>query len=184
MKPIFCTRKPVLCAALVALTLSGGSVHADAPVGGTIRREVQGDYRKFTAAETSRQYDRIKQVVETFFSPSLTVYTPSGKTLNYAQFLEEMKATTHETLAVQENAFHPQTLKRQGNTLADTGIYQFTRTFLGLDGDFGKKGLTYQLNERSHYQGEWVKTGQSWRLQSLHLSGRRQIVNGKLFLNG
>lgn len=170
--------------ALAALALTGGSTRADAPVSRATQQKIQNDYQKFTAAETSREYDRIHQVTGSFFSPTFTVHTPGGKVLNYAQFLQEMKATAHETLAVQENAFHPHTLRRQGNTLTDTGVYQFTRKFLDIDGDFGAKGKTYQLSERSNYQGKWVKTGPLWRLQSLRLFGRRQIVNGKPFLNG
>lgn len=171
-------RVAALCAALSGLTLAAaGSARADAA-----RREIQGDYRRFTAAETRLQYGRIRKAVVSFFSPSFTLYTPSGKTLSYAQFLTEMKAVTTENRTVKEDVFHPQTMTRRGNALTETGVYVFSRTFLDVDQDFGAKGLPHSLSERTHYRGEWVKTGGHWTLQSLRLSGRTQIVDGKKFV--
>lgn len=177
MKLIFC-RTAALCTALSGLTLAGGALQAGVP-GGADRREIQNDYRRFTAAETSGQYDRIKQVAASLLSPSFVLHTPSGKTLDYAQFLAEMKDGTKENSEVKENTFHPQTVTRQGDALAETGVYVFSRTALDVDGDFGAKGLSHSLSERTDYQSRWVKTGGHWRLRSLRFLGRTQIVDGK-----
>ncbi len=177
MKPTFC-RTAALCTVLSGLTLAGGALQAGVP-GGTARQEVRSDYRRFTAAETSGRYDRIKQVATSFLSPSFVLRTPSGKTLDYTQFLAEMKDGTKENSKVKENAFYPRILTRQGNALTETGAYVFSRTALDVDGDFGAKGLPHSLSERTDYRSEWVKAGGHWHLRSLRLLGRTQIVDGK-----
>lgn len=163
---------------LSGLTLAGGSLQASVP-SGTARQKVQSDFRRFAAAETTLKYDRIEQAVVSFFSPSFVLYAPSGKTLSYAQFLAEMRDITKENRAVKENAFYPKTVTQQGSTLTETGVYVFSRTALDVDGDFGTKGLPHSLSERSNYRSQWIKTGGHWRLQSLRLLGRTQIVDGK-----
>lgn len=177
MKITFC-RTAALCTALSGLTLAGGALQAGVP-GGADRREIRSDYRRFTAAETSGQYDRIKQVATSFLSPSFVLHVPSGKTLDHAQFLAEMKDGTKENSKVKENTFYPRTLTRQGNALTETGVYVFSRTALDVDGDFGVRGLPHSLSERTDYRSEWVKTSGHWRLRSLRLLGRTQIVDGK-----
>ena len=166
------------CSVLSGLALATGSLHAGVPSGST-HRELQSDYRRFTVAETTLQYGRIEKAVTTFFSPTFVLYTPHGKTLNYSQFLNEMKAVTTENRAVKENAFHPGTITQQGNRLTETGVYVFSRTFLDVDQDFGAKGLPHSLTERTNYRSEWVRSGGRWHLQSMHLLGRTQIVDGK-----
>lgn len=158
----------------VALALSAGSAHAD-----NARREIQGDYQRFTAAETSRHYDRIKQVTDAFFDPGFILKTGKN-TLNYAQFLTEMKATASETHKVQENNFRTYTLRQQGSSLLESGVYTFSRTATDPDGDFGAKGLTHQVNFQTTYQSVWVRSGGHLRLQRLQFVDQRKVVDGKL----
>lgn len=157
-----------------ACALSAGTAHAD-----NARREIQQDYQRFTAAESSQQYPRIKQVADAVFSPTFVVKTGKN-TLPYDKFLQEMKAMTLETRTVQQNTFRTISLRRQGESMLENGVYVFNRTALDPDGDFGAKGLTHQVNFQAHYQSVWVKRGGKLRLQSLQFVDRQEVVDGKL----
>ena len=167
-------RKQLRLALVAAFALSAGSAYAD-----NARREIQTDYRRFTAAETSRQYDRIKQMADAFFTPTFTLKTGKN-TLNYAQFLMEMKATANEIRTVQENTFRTRSLRRQGNSLLESGVYTFSHTAIDPDGDFGAKGLMHRINFQTTYQSVWVNIGGRLRLQSLQFVDRHEVVDGKL----
>ena len=167
-------------AALAAFALASGSLQASAPSRAD-RREIQSDFQRFTAAEATLKYDKIKPVVESFFSPSFVLHTPSGKTLSYAQFLQEMQAVTQENRDVKEDAFTPQSATMEGNTLTETGVYVFSRTFIDVDKDFGPLNQPHSLSERIRYRSVWTKTGGHWKMQRMDLLGRTQIVDGKPF---
>ncbi len=173
--------RQLFSAAFAALALASGSLHASTPSRAD-RQEVQRDLQRFTTAEATLKYDKIKPVVESFFSPNFVVRTPSGKTLNYAQFLQEMQAVTTENRDVKKDAFYPQTAARQGNTLTQTGIYVFSRTFIDVDKDFGPLNQPHSLSERTRYRSVWTRTGGHWKMQSISLLGRTQIVDGKPFV--
>ena len=177
--------KLTLCTAAAFCTLFSAVLpgSASAP-SSAARQEIQSDFRRFTRAETTLKYDRIKPVVESFFSPHFILQSPHGTTLNYAQFLKEMQAVTTENRAVRENAFYPQTFTQSGNTLTETGVYAFSRTFIDVDQDFGPLNKPHSLNERTRYRSVWLKTNGRWQLQSIYLFGRTQIVDGKKFVEG
>ncbi len=171
----------IFSAAFAALALASGPLHASTPSRAD-RQEVQRDLQRFAAAEATLKYDKIKPVVESFFSPNFVVRVPAGKTLNYAQFLQEMQAVTTENRAVKEDRFYPQTAAQQGNVLTETGVYVFSRTFIDVDKDFGPLNQPHSLSERTKYRSVWTKTGGHWKMQSLSLFGRTQIVDGKPFI--
>lgn len=156
-----------------AFALAASDARAD-----SARSEIQHDYQSFAAAESSRQYPRIKQVADTVFSPTFIVKTGKN-TLPYNKFLQEMKAMTLETRTVQQNTFRTIPLRRQGGSMQENGVYVFNRTALDPNGDFGAKGLTHQVNFQAHYQSVWVKMGGKLRLQSLQFVDRQEVVDGK-----
>lgn len=171
------------CAVLSSLALNGGSLYASAS-SSEARQEIQGDLHRLTAAEATLNYARIKPVVESFFSPRFVLHSPGGKSFNQAQFLQEMQAVTAENRAVKEDVFYPQAATQQGNTITESGVYVFSRTFIDVDKDFGPLNKPHSLNERTQYRCEWTQTGGHWQLQSMYLLGRMQIVDGKLFVGG
>ena len=164
-----------------SLASAGGPLHAGTP-SRAARQEIASDFRRFTAAEATLKYDKIKPVVASFFSPRFVLRSPSGKMLSYDQFLQEMQAVTTENRAVREDAFHPQTVTQQGSTLTETGVYVFSRTFIDVDKDFGPLNQPHSLSERIKYRSVWSKTGGRWKMQRMDLFGRTQIVDGKPFI--
>ncbi len=159
---------------IAALAFSAGAAYASSPM-----REIQSDYRQFTAAETSGQYARIKQVTNSFFAPDFALITGKNK-LTYPQFLAEMKDTINEDRTIRENAFRPMTVKKTGDTLLEGGVYTFTRTAVDPDGEYGAKGLVHRIADKFNYRSIWIRSGSGWRLQSMQFVGRREVVDGKL----
>lgn len=143
-----------------------------------VRHEIQNDYKRFAAAETSRNYKRVKQVTDSLFAPTF-VLDRQKNTLNYTQFLTEMQATAGETRAVRINRFRTKTLQnRPDGSLLENGVYTFSRTAVDPDDDFGAKGLTHDIEFQTTYESVWVRTGGRRRLQHLQFVKRREVVDG------
>jgi len=143
------------------------------------RHEIQDNYHRFTSAETSKQYERIKKVTDSFFAPDFVLKLPSGKSLTHAEFLHEMELTCGELRTVSENAFHPRSIVAQSGKIVENGIYILAASQTDPDGNYGAVGLVHNIKETRTYQSTWALADGHWRLQSTQILSVTRVVDGK-----
>lgn len=148
----------------------------------SLRKELQSDYDKISAAEKSLDYTTFAQTVTSVSEPSCTWIAQNGRAIDLTAYLALRKKALTEIKSITTDNYTVLTVKDGGDTASARVHTLITGTESDRANTYGLPGGRHAVTMDRLYDTAWVKYSTGWRLHSVTVVSSTLIVDGKVIV--
>lgn len=152
------------------------------PTDPALQKQMDAFQTKWAAAVNGRSYADYKTTMDQFAMPTATFVNERGDTVTLAKYLDFMKQQLPTRSPGMTETISTDATTVTGDTALENGTQDDAADAVDNTGQFGSKGQTHHLEQKTSFRAHWAKDGGVWKIQTIAFTDIEAFVDGNPYI--